>query len=215
MTTTAHEDQFGEATEKHIAMYSIEEILRRNVADLELALKQQAELAEAAEAELLAVREDNHSMMVEIDELRKELARLREQEPVGEIHFPPNNQPLEVFWYGENPNYAVRIGIYADPKPAASIVDDAIAQRIALAVYDYQNRISDEPLMHAINRILIKGSHLLSAEYLAQMQGPKPAVPAVPEQLKVLLTKCADDPCQCYCCRTKRKAARALLGEKP
>lgn len=37
--------------------------------------------AEAAEAELLAVREDNHSMMLEIDGLRKELAKMREQKP--------------------------------------------------------------------------------------------------------------------------------------
>lgn len=35
--------------------------------------------------------------------------------------------------------------------------------------------------------------------------------PAVPEELLRLLTECADDPCQCYCCRVKRKSARALL----
>ena len=77
MTTTAHEDQFTVEPEPVRQTYDTGSILRRNVADLELALKQQAERAEAAEAELLAVREDNHSMMMEIDGLRKELARLR------------------------------------------------------------------------------------------------------------------------------------------
>ena len=88
MTTTAHEDQFTVAPEPVRQPYDTSSILRRNVADLELELKQQAERAEAAEAELLAVREDNHSMMVEIDGLRKELARLREQVPLTFVHDP-------------------------------------------------------------------------------------------------------------------------------
>ena len=75
MTTTACDDQLNELTERHITMYSIESILRRNVADLEIALRKQTERAEAAEAELLAVREDNHGMMLEIDGLRTELAK--------------------------------------------------------------------------------------------------------------------------------------------
>ena len=77
MTTTAFDDQFNELTERHITMYSIEEILRRNVADLEIALRTQTERAEAAESELMAVREDNHSMMLEIDGLRKDAERYR------------------------------------------------------------------------------------------------------------------------------------------
>jgi len=51
------------------------------------------ERAESAEAELLAVRDDNHSMMMEIHSLRierdalaAELAKLREQEPVAWMH---------------------------------------------------------------------------------------------------------------------------------
>lgn len=188
MTTTAHEDQFGEATEKHTAMYSIEEILRRNVADLELELQRQRERAETAEGEM---------------------RKAREQEPVGEIHFPPNNQPLEVFWYGENPNYAVRIGIYADPKPAAaSIVDDAIAQRIALAVYDYQNRISDEPLMHAINNILAKEANSISS------QPPALAV-LTDEQIHAAYREALGQSIRERDMPEIRKFARALLGAKP
>ena len=75
MTTTACDDQLNELTERHITMYSIVPILRRNVADLEIALRKQTERAEAAEAELEAVREDNHGMMLEIDGLRTELAK--------------------------------------------------------------------------------------------------------------------------------------------
>ena len=79
MTTTACDDQFApEPVEPVRERYDTATILRRNVADLEIALKQQTERAEAAEAELEAVREDNHAMMLEIDGLRKELARLRE-----------------------------------------------------------------------------------------------------------------------------------------
>ena len=77
MTTTAFDDQFVINTETHITMYSIEEILRRNVADLEIVLRTQIERAEAAEAELLAVREDNHAMMLEIHGLRKDAERYR------------------------------------------------------------------------------------------------------------------------------------------
>ena len=54
------------------------------------ALRTQTERAEAAEAELLAVRDDNHSMMLEIHNLRierdalvAELAKLRKQKPVA------------------------------------------------------------------------------------------------------------------------------------
>jgi hypothetical protein len=55
MTTTAHEDQFTAGTQTIqpvLQPYSTEAILRRNIAALEVALKQQTERAEAAEAEL-------------------------------------------------------------------------------------------------------------------------------------------------------------------
>ena len=52
MSSTAHKDQFTDAPEPVRQQYSTADILRRNVADLELALKQQTERAEAAEAEL-------------------------------------------------------------------------------------------------------------------------------------------------------------------
>lgn len=49
---------------------------------IEIALKRQTERAEAAEAELEAVRDDNHAMMLEIDGMRTELAKLAQQKPV-------------------------------------------------------------------------------------------------------------------------------------
>lgn len=82
MTTTAHEDQFtiGTQTIEPVRQpYNTVSILRRNIADMEVALRTQTERAEAAEAELEAVREDNHSMMLEIHNLRIEL----EQKPVA------------------------------------------------------------------------------------------------------------------------------------
>lgn len=55
MTTTAHEDQFTPATQTVVVVreaYDAVAILRRNIAALEVALRQQTERAEAAEAEL-------------------------------------------------------------------------------------------------------------------------------------------------------------------
>jgi len=55
MTTTAHDDQFTPATQTVVVVreaYDTVAILRRNIAALEVALKQQTERAEAAEAEL-------------------------------------------------------------------------------------------------------------------------------------------------------------------
>ena len=56
MTTTACDDQFTAEPEPVIQPYDTGSILRRNVADLEIALKQQTERAEAAEAELASLR---------------------------------------------------------------------------------------------------------------------------------------------------------------
>ena len=57
MTTTAHEDQFTVAPEPVRQTYDTGSILRRNVADLEIALRKQTKRAEKAEAELKELRE--------------------------------------------------------------------------------------------------------------------------------------------------------------
>lgn len=121
MTTTAHEDQFTDAPEPARQPCDTGSILRRNVADLELELKQQAERAEAAESELLAVREDNHSMMVEIDELRKELAKMREQEPVAYVKYKATGGNVGLSWIAVPTDaYYPREGeqLYTSPIPA-------------------------------------------------------------------------------------------------
>ena len=69
MTTTACDDQFTAEPEPVIQPYDTGSILRRNVADLELALKQQAERAEAAEAELARLREQEPLTWVTSGEL--------------------------------------------------------------------------------------------------------------------------------------------------
>ena len=69
MTTTAHEDQFTDAPEPARQPYDTGSILRRNVADLEIALKQQTERAEAAEAELARLREQEPLTWVTSGEL--------------------------------------------------------------------------------------------------------------------------------------------------
>ena len=57
MSSTAHEDQFTDAPEPVHHPYSTADILRRNVADLEIALRKQTKRAEKAEAELKELRE--------------------------------------------------------------------------------------------------------------------------------------------------------------
>jgi len=59
------------------------------------------------------------------------------------------------------------------PEPAPAVpygIDEEAANRIALTVYDCKNGIKSEPLLHAINHILMKEIHPLSQEGLAQMQ---------------------------------------------
>lgn len=57
MSSTAHKDQFTDAPEPVRQQYSTADILRRNVADLEIALRKQTKRAEKAEAELKELRE--------------------------------------------------------------------------------------------------------------------------------------------------------------
>jgi len=84
MTTTAFDDQFApEPVEPVRERYDTAAILRRNVADLEIALRKQTDRAEAAESELEAVRDDNHRMMLEIHSLRIERDRLLRDADVG------------------------------------------------------------------------------------------------------------------------------------
>ena len=121
MTTTAFDDQFTPSTQTIEPVrqpYSTEAILRRNIADMEVALRTQTERAEAAEAEIEAVREDNHSMMLEIHNLRIEL----EQKPVawmdaeGDVY---KDEPAENWCPPHVP-------LYAAPVPAPAVPAEII-----------------------------------------------------------------------------------------
>ncbi len=99
MTTTAFDDQFTVAPAELVRHpYDTVAVLRRYVEYLEIALRKQTERAEAAEAELLAVREDNHSMMLEIDGMRTEMTKLREQEPVACVKYKATGGNVGLSW---------------------------------------------------------------------------------------------------------------------
>ena len=99
MTTTAHEDQFTDAPEPVRQTYSTADILRRNVADLEIALKQQTERAEKAESEL---------------------TKLREQEPVAYVKYKATGGNVGLSWFAiPTQVYYPREGepLYVNPIP--------------------------------------------------------------------------------------------------
>ena len=101
MTTTAHEDQFtiGTQTIEPVRQpYNTVSILRRNIAALEVALKQQTERAEAAEAEL---------------------AKMREQKPFGYMSDEnKDSHPDGVYVKREPWKTQTNIPLYAAPVPA-------------------------------------------------------------------------------------------------
>ena len=135
MTTTAHEDQFTVGTqtiEKTVRQPDdTVAIRRRNIADMEVALRTQTELKEKADAELLAVREDNHSMMLEIDGLRKELAKLREQKPALYMAFSECGQFIR-YWTRDTANLDATMAVndftvlefFARPTPAPAVPEE-------------------------------------------------------------------------------------------
>ncbi len=102
MTTTAHEDQFTVGTqtiEKTVRQpYDTVAILRRNIAALEVAMKQQTERAEAAEAEL---------------------ARLAQQKPVVMLNLSHDGSDFEMFYDLSDLKFnSMRMPLYAAPVPA-------------------------------------------------------------------------------------------------
>ena len=125
MPTIEFDDQFVlEPAAPVRERYDMVAILRRNVANLEIALKQQTERAKAAESELEAVREDNHTMMLEIHNLRierdalaSELAKLREQKPVAWVDADGD------YYAGRNyPNaWPTAVPLYVAPIPAPAV----------------------------------------------------------------------------------------------
>jgi len=143
MTTTAHEDQFTTATqtiEPVRQLYDTAAILRRNVAELELALKQQMERAEAAEEKLTTAREDMQSWidsrngwMERAGAAEAELAKMREQEPVAYVKYKATGGNVGLSWVAiPTGAFYPREGeqLYAAPVPAPAVaVPDATCKQ--------------------------------------------------------------------------------------
>ena len=101
MSSTACDDQFTVGTqtiERIRAPYDPIAVLKRNVAALEVALKQQTERAEAAEAEL---------------------ARLAQQKPVVMLNLSHDGSDFEMFYDLSDLKFnSMRMPLYAAPVPA-------------------------------------------------------------------------------------------------
>jgi len=201
MTTTAHEDQFTVAPEPVHQPYSTADILRRNVADLEIALRKQTERAEAAEAEL---------------------AKLRKQKPVAWINlnkWTPSNGPRCVTHeeYEKERELLTKLtAVYAAPVPAPAV----------LAVPDGDDFNGSTPhliqCMEALVRLDADGvlvphgigrdaSKLLSA---AANRLRQQAASSMPEEWRETLSKLVgivESSTKFHGCDDVTKQARALL----
>lgn len=168
MTTTAHEDQYLAAPEPVREPLSREAILKRNIADLEVELKQQTERAESYAETLRSIASY-----------------------VGAGGYNADTVDAGVF------EDRIRWGIRAIQGPLIAAIERAEAAEAELARMAQQKPVA----------WMDDGLNPLGCPYCKDAT----TAPAVPEELLRLLTECADDPCQCYCCRVKRKSARALL----
>ena len=143
MTTTAHEDQFTDAPEPVRQTYDTGSILRRNVADLELALKQQTERAEKAEAEL---------------------ASLRWQEPVATLLLSYDGADFEMYYDNNKLRFegmSMKLYAAAGAAPAAlemlrNILNTADAKRIFDRLSDGQGIGTDDGLTWLSARDLLQ-----------------------------------------------------------
>jgi hypothetical protein len=194
------------------------------------------ERAESAESELLAVREDNHSMMLEIDGLRTErdrlaaeLAKLRDQKPVAYVKYKATGGNVGLSWLavptGEfypregEPLYAAPVAAPAAPAVPAPEIPDGddfngttphMIQCIeALVSMSDRGVLAPHGLCGHARTLL-----LASANRLRQLPAP-----SVPEEWREFVKRTAEVglhatnsgvECTCYRCVAIR-GARALL----
>lgn len=126
MTTTAHEDQFTAATDRHIAQpYDVTAILRQNVADLGRELQRQRERADKAIAEareeLRGWIESRNDWMARAEKAEAELKEMREQEPVAYVKYKTTGSNVGLSWIAMPTDaYYPREGeqLYTRPIPA-------------------------------------------------------------------------------------------------
>lgn len=103
--------------------------------------------------------------------------------------------------------------LYAAPATAPAVPDgddfNGTTPHLILCMEALVRLDADGVLVpHGIGR---DASKLLSAAANRLRKQPAPAVPAGYVAQLAHLAQLADDPCQCHCCRTKRRKARALL----
>lgn len=210
MTTTAREDQYLAAPEPVRQPYDTVAILRRNIADMEVALKQQTHRAEAAEAELARMAQQKPiKYLYRVtdcfghDVLRDDPkgATILETIPLYAAHVPASHKGAThcddcgLTWLDDGLN-PLRCPYCKVPVPVPAVpygVDDEAANRISLAVYDWKKGINPEPLLYAINRILATEAHPLSAEGQRAMLQSSPKAPAVPEEWRKVMAELTAD----------------------
>ena len=79
--------------------------------------------AEAAESELEAVREDNHAMMLEIDGMRTELAKLAQQKPAATLILSRDGSDFEIFYDLKDLKFdGEKMRLYAAPVHAPAVL---------------------------------------------------------------------------------------------
>ena len=150
MTTTAHEDQYLATPELVRQPYSTEAILRRNIADMEVALRAQTELKERAEAEVIQLqrwKEDQLWIWEDVDAYARkrttlgksvcetalelmhraeaaeaELAKLREQKPIKYLYRVTDCFGNDVLRDDPRDSTIIEtVPLYAAPVPAPAV----------------------------------------------------------------------------------------------
>jgi len=181
MTTTAHEDQFTAATQTIEPVrqpYDTVAIMRRNVAALEVALRQQTERAEAAEAEL---------------------ARLAQQKPVVMLNLSHDGSDFEMFYDLSDLKFnSMRMPLYAAPVPAVpaewrKVMAELAADLQAACDAEHQHRDQYPSVMRKYNNdmeIVEKARALLQSA-----ETPKPTITHYCSKCDDYSSPCGPDDC--------------------
>ena len=147
MTTTAFDDQFTDAPEPVRQQYSTADILRRNVVDLEIALRKQTERAEKAEAEL---------------------AKLREQKPVATLILSYDGADFEMYYDNNKLRFegmSMKLYAAAGAAPAAlemlrGILNTADAKRVFDKLSDGQGIGTDDGRTWLFARAMLQSAEV-------------------------------------------------------
>jgi hypothetical protein len=211
MTTTAHEDQYLATPELVRQPYSTEAILRRNIADMEVALRAQTELKERAEAEVSQLqrwKEDQLWIWEDVDAYARkrttlgksvcetalelmhraeaaeaELAKLREQKPIKYLYRVTDCFGNDVLRDDPRDSTIIEtVPLYAAPVPAPAV--PAEWREFVESVPDYLSNYRDKHDHY--------GPVLLKEQARALLQST-PQAPAVPAEWREVMAELAAD----------------------